>query len=145
MKKWLDDLKYIVIQYNYQKELVAAIVIAVLLSTFTLFESNFNIYEVKQELLQPLDYDGSIPETVFLISYFVKIVAYIIVLECIGKMMIDTYKNKTPFLSQNIKRMKALTIAAFLFWDLMYFVIILAVYELFKYGYKLQQESDETL
>lgn len=124
---------------------VALFTIAILLSTITLFESNFDLGAVKQELLGLLDYNGELPETIFLITNFIKIIGFFILLECLDRIIKDTYKNKTPFLKQNINRIDIIAVFALIYSNIPYFIVMLVVAELFRYGYKLQKESDEIL
>jgi len=125
--------------------LIAFFAMAILLSSITLFESNFDLGAVKQELLGLLAYDGELPETVFLIANFIKLIAFFILLECLARIMKDTYENKTPFLKQNINRIDIIAVYALIYSNITFFIIMLAVTQLFRYGYKLQKESDETL
>ena len=97
---------------------------------------NFNITLVKNSILGVLNYDGAIPEIVFLIIKSVEFISFIILIHNLGKIMKETYEKKTPFI---------IAICAIFATNIIFFLIMLAIKELFKYGYKLQIESDETL
>lgn len=77
------------------------------------------------------------------------------ILGAIRKILKDTIDNETPFTEKNIKNMKQLSIKATILWILsspfiinVGIIFILAIWVMsyiFKYGYQLQIESDETL
>ena len=106
---------------------------------------NFNITLVKNSILGVLNYDGAIPEIVFLIIKSVEFISFIILIHNLGKIMKETYEKKTPFIETNIRRINIIAICAIFATNIIFFLIMLAIKELFKYGYKLQIESDETL
>jgi len=138
--------------YNVAVELLEGVILAgigifILFMIVELFTNNFDLNLVKANVLEFLEYDGSSSELRFLFECVVKFTSLIIILECLRRMMSDTYKQKTPFLKQNINRMRIIAVSS-VFYSTQtahYVIVLMAIVELFKYGYKLQQESDETL
>lgn len=126
--------------------LLFAIIGTIIFVTSELFKCNFNIILVKDSLLQFIGYDGVQVELIFILEVVAKIISITVLIESLRRMMRDTYKHKTPFVKQNITRMNIIAICSIFYSkQIIYFIIVVAVKELFKYGYKLQTESDETL
>lgn len=73
----------------------------------------------------------------------------------ISTMLKNTVDKKTPFSEENVRCMKLISIIATLLWiittpfiinvGLIFVLAIDVMYYIFKYGYQLQIESDETL
>lgn len=126
--------------------LLVAIICTIIFVISEIFKCNFDIILVKDNLLQFIGYDGMQIEAIFILEFVAKIISIIVLIESLRRMMKDTYKNKTPFVKQNITRMNKIAICSIFYSkQIIYFLIVVAVKELFKYGYKLQIESDETL
>lgn len=80
-----------------------------------------------------------------------KILLIFGIIECIDKIMKETVKKETPFTEKNIKLMEKVSLASLASMFVIegigiihVFVIVIMTY-IFKYGYTLQIESDETL
>lgn len=125
--------------------LIFAIISLLIIVITDLFKYNFNITLVKDSILQMLNYDGTKSEILFLTTSIGKIISFTILTHNLGKIMKETYEQKTPFIEKNINRINIIAICSLFATRIIYFLIILAIKELFKYGYKLQVESDETL
>ena len=77
------------------------------------------------------------------------------ILFSISKILKNTEENQTPFTEENIKNMKKISICAAIIWllqttsfinlGIIYILTIWVMSYIFKYGYQLQLESDETL
>lgn len=91
-------------------------------------------------------------------SYLIEIVTFIsmiIILDFLVKIFKSTEENATPFTEKNIKYIKYIGILVWIIHcaitvDFFDFTFVLAIaisslYYIFKYGYQLQIESDETL
>lgn len=90
----------------------------------------------------------------YTIKRFILITIVLIVVHCLGKMFNDISKEGRPFSEANNKR---ITIINVLSWILFFFggsfisvglvtvIALSAITAVYKYGYKLQIESDETL
>ena len=91
-------------------------------------------------------------------SYAIEIVTFIsmiIILDFLVKIFKNTEENATPFTEKNVKYIKYIGILVWIIHctitvDFFDFTFILAIaisslYYIFKYGYQLQVESDETL
>lgn len=73
----------------------------------------------------------------------------------ISNMLKNTVNKKTPFSEENVRCMKSISIIATLLWiittsfiinvGLIFVLAIDIMYYIFKYGYQLQIESDETV
>lgn len=84
----------------------------------------------------------------------VSYITSIVILDIIRRMLKDTAKAETPFSEGNLKKLTqidACITANIIFTpslftkDLIYIVLVSSIYLIFKYGYELQTESDETL
>lgn len=85
----------------------------------------------------------------------VTVIAGLKILDLLLKILKNTEEEKTPFTMENIKCFKRIVILAFVTWicttgfiinvGLIYIVVLWTLYNIFKYAYKLQTESDETL
>lgn len=125
--------------------LIFAIILLLVIIITDCFKYNFDITSVKNSILELLNYDGTKPEIVFLITRSIEFIAFTILIHNLGKIMKETYEQKTPFLEKNISRINTIAICSLFATNIIFFLIILVIKELFKYGYKLQVESDETL
>ena len=90
------------------------------------------------------------------IIYIISNILSIIVLYYLTKMFKTSAKDETPFSESNIKSMRKITICACLVFlvtsvsqiysfGFVYVLAIIGLEHIFRYGYKLQLESDETL
>lgn len=108
--------------------------------------NNFNFDIAIQTIMNFLQYEGAVSKLQFITDLTVKFTSLIVLVDCLRRIMQDTYKQKKPFIKNNINRMNIIAICSIFYSkDIIYFLIVLAVKELFQYGYKLQIESDETL
>ena len=114
-------------------------------------EENYVSGEVEesQELLDESD-DGFIK---FISDIFRYLLAFEI-LDIIRRMLKNVIKDETPFSEDNLKKIKqidsrmmlSLIISRSIFSiELIYVILVSSIYLIFKYGYELQVESDETL
>lgn len=96
---------------------------------------------------------NSIKETI--IGMIVSILSFV-VLHALSKIFINTAKDETPFSMTNIKNMRKISICAYIVFFItlfssnyglgaIYVIAIGGIEYIFRYGYKLQIESDETL
>lgn len=85
-----------------------------------------------------------------LVSYITSIA----ILDIIRRMLKDTAKHETPFSEGNLKKLTLIDgcittniiFTPSLFTkDIIYIILVSSIYLIFKYGYELQTESDETL
>lgn len=102
-------------------------------------------------------YNPKIENVIALIVMVIRILQYFIIsliLQNLSKVFGNVEKEGTPFSLENIKRLSKISTLAFFIWILsaditvMNFLFVLVIYAIvyiFKYGYKLQKESDETL
>ena len=73
------------------------------------------------------------------------------IIECIDKIMKEIIKKETPFTEKNIKLMEKISFASLASMfviegiGIIHVVVIVIMTYIFKYGYVLQTESDETL
>lgn len=131
-------------------QIIEALLIVTIISLLVIvitdcFKYNFDITSVKNSILELLNYDRTRPEIIFLIIRSAEFISFTILIHNLGKIMKETYEQKTPFLEKNISRINTIAICSLFATNIVFFLIILVIKELFKYGYKLQVESDETL
>ena len=80
----------------------------------------------------------------------------LIILYSLSKVFTNTAKDETPFSMNNVKNLKKISICAYIVFfitifsqihslGLIYVLAIAGIEYIFRYGYKLQLESDETL
>ena len=122
-------------------------------------EDKFDMIKVRENVLDLIGYDDSeirglnqnetisnINKNAYLIGFILQGISLVTILDLLAKILLDSIKQKTPFVKKNIKRMKLMAICSILYsHGLLYFIIIIMVTQLFKYGYELQVESDELL
>lgn len=90
-----------------------------------------------------------------LLISILRVIIPVLILDCLIKMLKSTIENQTPFTIENIKYMKNIDILAIINWGittpfiinigLIYVLALSVITYIFKYGYQLQLESDETL
>lgn len=89
---------------------------------------------------------GNIYKCFYIIGFLLRIASLFIMINSLRKILSDSINQKTPFVEKNIKRMKVIAISSVLYSRrLIYCIIIVMVNVLYKYGCKLQKESDELL
>ena len=90
------------------------------------------------------------------IARVIKIVVTIVGTMALAKVFLNTAKEETPFTIENIKNLRKISCSAIIiFWvscfipnsgiGAIYVCAICGIEYIFRYGYKLQLESDETL
>ena len=89
-----------------------------------------------------------------IITVFLDYICVVIIVDTLGKIFGNIEKEGTPFTKENVKKLSVINLFAgilFIFGTpnisigLISIIIISAVTYIFKYGYKIQQEIDETL
>lgn len=122
-------------------------------------ESRFDMNEVRDSVLDDIGYDeneisgitqyeaiSNVNKNVYLIGFILQVISLVTIIHSLRNILLDSIKQKTPFVEKNIKKMKLIAICSIIYSQkLIYFVIIMMVEQLFEYGYKLQVESDELL
>ena len=106
-----------------------------------------NIEQAKINILEFFKYDYSESEIFFCITGILKLTSIIIITDCVRKMFYESFKENTPFLKKNVKRINIISICSIIFFakSIIGILLILSLGEILKYGLKLQIESDETL
>lgn len=103
--------------------------------------------EIEGEIKQPVDMGKTVTA---LVALFVMAFT----LDKLEKIFHNTVENKTPFSNENIKGLKQICIASviacivtvrYIDISFVYAIAMSAIYYIFKFGYILQKESDETL
>lgn len=90
------------------------------------------------------------------ITGFFTVIGNFVLIDSLGKIFINISKEGTPFTNNIIKSIKDICIFSTIIWflgifssvgniGLVWLLVIWAMYYIFKYGYQLQLESDETL
>lgn len=91
-----------------------------------------------------------------LVSSVANVILGIVLLELLVKLFKNTVKHQTPFVEENIKCMRRMSIISIISFIISFFGLTIGIglmsvlsicgmYYIFKYGYYLQLESDETL
>ena len=125
---------------------LVAVIVTIVFAIYQTFINNFNMNALVESLAQFLEYDGFKPKLYYIFQLCIQFGSGIILVDCLRRMTQDTYKQKTPFIKQNITRINIIAVCSlFCLESITCFLIIIAIKELFKYGFKLQTESDETL
>lgn len=84
----------------------------------------------------------------------IRFIASIVIIDMIRRILKNTAKDETPFSKGNLKKIEVIDICMFICWickielitiEIIYLLLINCIYLIFKYGYELQIESDETL
>ena len=100
------------------------------------------------------DIIGNISALLVLIFVFLNMIMYILIIDNIGGIFKEILNTGSPFSEKavkNMKKMSILSILLFLFGvgglkiSIMSVIIIISLTYIWRYGYKLQKESDETL
>lgn len=90
------------------------------------------------------------------IASLLGLICSFVLIDSIGKVFLNIAKGGTPFTENIIKSIKDICVFSTIIWfvglfssafdmGLVCLLIIWAMYYIFKYGYQLQKESDETL
>lgn len=141
--------------------IIAAIIVGIISFINSCIEANFDMIEVRENVLDFIGYDenvinditgyeametGSVYKSIYIIGFILQVISLVTILHLLRHILLDSIKQKTPFVEKNINRMNLIAIfSIFYSLRLVYFVIIIMVNQLFKYGYELQVESDELL
>ena len=90
-----------------------------------------------------------------IIANIIKYVLTIVIVDILRRIFMSTKIKETPFTKDNVRSMRVLSIIAVVEWilavlsgigsSLIFVVTIMAISHVFKYGYELQVEADETL
>lgn len=121
-----------------------------------------SVYEEKQEEVISGSGDIVILENAYIdeenlgipFDEIIRFVLSVVILDMIRRILKNTAKDETPFSVGNLKKIKAIDICMTICWicstsiismELIYIILITSIYMIFKYGYELQLESDETL
>ena len=89
-----------------------------------------------------------------IITVFLDYICVVIIVDTLGKIFGNIEKEGTPFTKENVKKFSVINLFAVILFifgtpnisiGLISIIIISAVTYIFKYGYKIQQEIDETL
>lgn len=112
------------------------------------YEESTEIIENSQNLYideEPLDNS---------LSDIIRFISAVVILDMIRRVLRNTAKDETPFSLANLRKIEVIDICVFISWislttlisiELIYMILISSIYLIFKYGYELQLESDETL
>lgn len=89
-----------------------------------------------------------------IITVFLDYICVVIIVDTLGNIFGNIEKEGTPFTKENVKKLSVINLFAVILFifgtpnisiGLISIIIISAVTYIFKYGYKIQQEIDETL
>lgn len=91
----------------------------------------------------------------YVISLIVKVSLAFFILELIRRIFKETSEKETPFTEGNIKKMRMISniLTFWLVWiipefnlqSILFIVLLVAIENIFRYGFELQNESDETI
>lgn len=93
-------------------------------------------------------------DTLDTVKEFIRVICSVVILDIIRRILKNTAKDETPFSNNNLKRIKIIGICmaiclicaqSLISIEIIYLILISSIYLIFKYGYELQRESDETL
>lgn len=143
IKKCHDaSISLLVIDFIYMAFILCILIGGIVLMIQT---KNFNFYEAiaSSEILNDMtDMIG--------FHCYPSDFCYLIILNLLAILLIETDKKQTPFTNKNVKILKIVDILVVLLWLFGHIGIIIPVmtttfYWIFKYGCFLQKDSDETL
>ena len=89
-----------------------------------------------------------------IIIVFLDYICLVIIVDTLGRIFGNVEKEGTPFTKENVKKLSVINLFAVILFifgtpnisiGLISIIIISAITYIFKYGYKIQQEIDETL
>jgi hypothetical protein len=91
-----------------------------------------------------------------LVEFVLSYITVIFIINTLRKLFEETEKNGTPFTKNNIKYLKMVDVSICIIWwlgmiegnillDILVLTVVSVLTLVFKYGYKLQKESDETI
>ena len=94
--------------------------------------------------------DSQIVQTIYTIAGIINYILIIFLLDCLKKVFGEIEQKGTPFTEYNVKnlnRIRNLTILSCILerGGLIFVLIVISILYVFKYGYKLQNQADETL
>ena len=134
-----------------------------IINSIGILSAGGSVVEIVNEIILPIrnvfDMDTDISEMNAIKETIISIVIIILnltLLRALSKIFISTSKNETPFSMDNVKNMKKISRCLYIEFfislfsqthalGLVYVVAIGGIEYIFRYGYKLQIESDETL
>ena len=147
--------------------MIVAIIFFVISFINALVQVKFDTSKIKDIILDIIEYDKndfieysketkglsdglkmsqSLYENLAIISVIVRGISLYTIAQLLSNILSDSIKQKTPFVEKNINRVRLIAICSIFYsYRIVYFIIIIIVNQLFKYGYKLQVESDELL
>ena len=112
-------------------------------------------YEMK--LIEDKNTQDTIIVTLAILQIVRAIASYIltiVIIDKISNIFLNTSKDGTPFTEKNVKYLNIVNILSIILWligtanfsiGLVSVIVISAITYIFKYGYKLQQQVDETI
>ena len=144
-------------------------IIGMIIATVLLFTLGIEIYrnssdvDLPNEIMQENNINENVEQSstetytiIGSIAGFLTIIGNFVLIDSLGKIFINISKEGTPFTKNIIKSMKDICVFSTIIWvlgifssvgniGLVWLLVIWAMYYIFKYGYQLQLESDETL
>ena len=145
------------------------VIIGTVLATILLFTLGIEIYRnssdevLSNEIMQENNINENVEQgsteigtIIGTITGFFTVIGNFVLIDSLGKIFINISKEGTPFTNNIIKSIKDICIFSTIIWflgifssvgniGLVWLLVIWAMYYIFKYGYQLQLESDETL
>jgi hypothetical protein len=114
-----------------------------------------DLNEMKNENPEKYNIIIKILTIAFSLVIIIRLIIIIYVLDLLKKLFKSTLNNQTPFTEDNVRNMKKMVeavIALCIFvlseisiHTILFIVVIIALNQVFRYGYELQKESDELL